>query len=349
MQKSIFFPVTNSGGSNYKIQAFQAIGWRVIAGDANPNAVGRFTADAFYQVPWQSDPDYFTRIFEIIKNEKVDVYVSAGEKEALQVSRMRDDFLAIGCTPTAADTHTLELAIDKCALFTFLQEKTDIPLPLFRTIETEEDFNEGLKALDGTRVCMKPASTSGSRGFVLIGEETPPAKVFNHRITYMTVSPDFVRRGFAEGVIPKMILMEYLDAGDNVNASIIAKEGKLIFSSVHTRENMAAGLSTGGSIIQNEEIVEINREIAKAVGTTGFIMSQFIGNKLIEINPRWSTSIIYKSVNEYLMGIKVWTGEEITIDAQDVAYHQHLTYKRYYEQMIYDDGGNIVDVGASAG
>ena len=349
MQKSIFFPVSNAGGANYKIQAFQAIGWRVIAGDANPNAVGRFTADAFYQLPWQSDPEYFTRIFEIIKKEKIDVYVSAGEKESLQVARMRDDFLALGCTPTAADTNTLELAIDKCALFTYLQEKTDIPLPLFRTIQNEADFNEGLKALDGTRLCMKPASTSGSRGFVLIGEETSPERVFNNRITYLTVSPDFVRRGFAEGVIPKMIMMEYLDEGANVNASIIAKDGKLIFSSVHTREDMAAGLSTGGSIIHHEEIVEINRHIAKALGTTGFIMSQFIGNKLIEINPRWSTSIIYKSVNEYLMGIKVWTGEEITIDPQDIAYHQRLTYKRYYEQLVYDDAGNVVDPTTSIG
>jgi len=348
MKKTIFFPVTNTGGADYKIKAFKHLGWRVIAGDANPNAVGRFTADAFYQMPWQTAPDYFARIFEVIAQEKVDVYVPSGEMESLQVARRRDEFLAQGCTPTAADTHTLELAIDKCALFSFLKSETDIPLPQFWNVESEEDFNEGLKALSGVRLCMKPASTSGSRGFVLIGDETPPARIFNNRITYLTVSPDFVRRGFAEGVMPKMILMEYLDDGDNTNASIIAKNGALIFCSVHTRENMAAGLSTGGSIIQNEEIIAINREIAKAMNTTGFVMGQYIGNKLIEINPRWSTSIIYKSVNEYLMGIKVWTGEDINIDPQDAVYHQRLTYKRYYDQLIYDDEGNVVDPSVAA-
>ncbi len=349
MSKSIFFPVTNTGGANYKIQAFQALGWRVIAGDANPNAVGRFTADAFYHLPWQSDPDYFPRVFEIIQKEQIDVYVPSGEKEALRVARMRAEFLALGCTPTAADMRTLELAVDKCALFTFLKKNTDIPLPLFRSVETEADFDQGLKEMAGVQLCIKPASTSGSRGFVLIGEETPPARVFNNRITYLTVSPDFVRRGFARGVIPKMILMEYLQQGDNVNASIIAKDGRLIFSSVHTRENMAAGLSTGGTILQYPEIVEINRKIAKALGTTGFVMSQFIGNKLIEINPRWSTSIIYRSVNEYLMGIKVWTGEKIEIDPEDAAYHARLTYKRYYQQLIYDDQGNVVGPSSSVG
>jgi len=342
MSKTIFFPVTNTGGAKYKIRAFQRLGWRVIAGDANPNAVGRFTADAFYPLPWRDNPDYFSHIFKIIKNEKVDVYVPAGEKEALWVSRMRDQFLDLGCTPTAADTHTLELTVDKCALFEFLKKETDIPLPRFRAIHTQEDFDQALIDLKGIQLCMKPASTSGSRGFVRIGDETPPDEIFNNRITHLTVSPNFVRRGFARKVMPKMILMEYLDDGDNVNASIIAKNGLLLFSSVHTRENMVAGLSTTGTIVKNDAIVEINKKIANVLHTTGFIMGQFIGNKLIEINPRWSTSIIYRSVNEYLMGIKVWTDEKLEIDPLDVAVHARLTYKRYYQQLVYDDQGAVI-------
>ena len=119
-----------------------------------------------------------------------------------------------------------------------------------------------------------------------------------------------------------------------------------ILCNMHKKPNAAAldflfnMLSTRGRIVKNDEIVEYNRRIAEALDLTGYIVAQYIGNKIIEINPRWSTSIIHGSVNEFLMGVKVWTGEQIDIDPNDVKIQQTLTYERYYETLIHDDQGN---------
>lgn len=340
MPKTIFFPVSNTGGSVYILKSFKENGYRVIAGDATPFSIGRYIADAFYQLPWRKDPNYFDEVFRIIKEEKVDVYVSSGEWESLQVSRMRENFLELGCTPTAANNKTMELAVDKCKLFEFFKNEVDIPLPVFHSAATAEDFDRGLEKLTNVRVCMKPAVGVGSRGFVIVDDQPmDPKIVFNSRFTYPMVSRDFVRESFKKGAVPKMIMMEYLDEGLNVNASLVGKNGKLIYSCVHTRESIKDGLSTRGNIIVDKNIVEYNRRIAQALELTGFVVAQYIGNKIIEINPRWSTSIIHNSINEFLMGVKVWTGEEITINPLDIETHQTLTYERYYETLIHDQNG----------
>ncbi len=336
MKRTIFTSVSNAGGTVYKIREFQRLGFRVVAGDASPEAVGRFYADAFYRLPWQREPNYFDVIFDIIRKEKVDIYAPAGEAEALAVARMRDKFLELGCTPTAANLKTLEMAVDKCTLFEFFAREVDIPLPAFHTVDSLESFEAGLDKLKGLRLCMKPAKTSGSRGFVMIDEGgMDPKKVFNTRVEYLTVTPDYVRRAFEAGVVPKMILMEFLGEGLNVNANMVCKNGELLFGSVHTRENMKEGLSTAGVILHNDEIVEYNRRIARALDTTGLITAQYIGNKIIEINPRWSTCVLHGSINEYLMGIQVWTGEPIQVDPQDLATFEGRTYQRYYETITY--------------
>ena len=143
MTNTIFFPISNAGGSVYLFKSFKEIGYRVIAGDATPFAIGRYTADAFYQLPWRNDPEYTSVILNIIKKEKVDVYVTSGEQEALEASRNREMYLELGCHPTAANNKTMELAVDKCKLFEFLKNEVDIPLPLFQTIENIDDFEQG--------------------------------------------------------------------------------------------------------------------------------------------------------------------------------------------------------------
>jgi carbamoylphosphate synthase large subunit len=344
MTKTILFPISNAGGSIYLIKSFQKIGYRVVAGDATPFAIGRYIADAFYQLPWRNDPEYTNAILNIIQKENIDVYVTSGEQEALDVSRAREKYLQMGCTPTAANNKTMELAVDKCSLFDFLKKEVDIPLPLFQIVENIDDFEKGLEKLKGLRICMKPAVAAGSRGFVVVDEKPmDPNIIFNGRFTYPTVTPMYVRESMAKGAVPKMIMMEFLDEGTNLNAGIVGKNGELVYSSLHTREAVKDGLSTRGRILVNNEIVEFNRRIAKALDLTGYVVAQYIGNKIIEINPRWSTSIIHNSINEFMMGIQVWTGEPITIDPDDERTHQTLTYERYYETHIHDQEGREFD------
>lgn len=335
LPKTILFTIANAPGTVYKFRSFQNKGYRVIACDANPNAAGRHFADAFHLVPMQKDPGYLDKLLEIVCLEKADVLVAA-ESESLMLIEHRDQFTSINCTLVATDPNTLNIALDKITLFNFLSSNTKIPLPGFAEVNNLEEFEAGLEKLHPAKVCIKPARTSGSRGFVILRDNPPDAtEIFFKKAGFqeMTLN-DFREVLKRSNKIPKLILMEYLEEM-NFDANMVCKNGEILFQSVKTREEAKVGTITKGEILRNEEIFEINKQIASVLKTTGLVATQFIGNKLIEINPRWSTSMDFKSINEYLMGVQIYTGEEITVDPSDVEEYIGLRMVRYWDVVTY--------------
>jgi len=316
--QTIIFTISNAPGTVYKFKSFRRNGYRVVGCDGNPDAVGQFFADAFYVVPWQNDPTYRQTLLEIVEKEKADILV-AGEGEAPGLNEFKEKFANLGCTLVATDINTLNHALDKTKLFQFLADKTTIPLPEFFKVESLQDFDIGMQKITSVQKCIKPAISSGSRGFVILRNTQIEAEDFFNRksgFTQMLLS-DFRNMLQSSQKIPKLILMEYLKE-PNYDTTLICKNGEILFQSIRTREEAKVGTITKGKIVVLEELYEINKKIASALNTTGFISTQFIGNKLIEINPRWSTSLNYKSINEYLMGVKLFTGESFQLDSKDI-------------------------------
>ena len=62
---------------------------------------------------------------------------------------------------------------------------------------------------------------------------------------------------------------------------------------------------------------------------------------LIEINPRWSTSLNENSINEYLMAVQVCSGENLTFDTHDLSTYTGLKMIRHWDVFTYrdEDGG----------
>lgn len=335
LKNTILFTIANAPGTVYKFRSFKNQGYRVIACDANPDAAGRHFADAFYPVPFQREPDYVSRLMEIIKKEKVEILVAA-EGESLMLIDQKEQFDSLNCTLVATDPHTLNIALDKITLFNFLKENAPIPLPGFYEVNNLQEFDNGVKALSPSQLCIKPARTSGSRGFVILKDGLPDAKdIFIRKSGFQELTLDQFRQILMKSTeIPKLILMDFMQE-TNYDSNMVCKEGKILFQSVKTREEAKVGTITKGKIVKNDEIVEINHQIAQVLKTTGLISTQFIGNKLIEINPRWSTSLDYKSINEYLMGVKIFTGEEIKINSLDVEEYTGLKMVRYWDVITY--------------
>ena len=153
-----------------------------------------------------------------------------------------------------------------------------------------------------------------------------PKVILNSSFTFPIVSQDYDRDSLYKGMVPKLVIIEYLEKRLNVNANMVGKNGKLILSCVNTLAAVKDMHRTPGSVVINKEIVDYKRWIIKALDLTGYIITQDIGNKIIEIIPRWSISIIYNFINEFLKGVKVWTGEEINIDLQDIETEQTQTF-----------------------
>jgi carbamoylphosphate synthase large subunit len=335
LKQRIIFTVSNAPGTVYKFKEFRNLGYTVIGLDANPNAVGRHFADEFRLVPYQKSKDYISTLLKIIKETHADILVGE-EGESLRLNEIKQQIEELGCTLVATDSNTLTKSLDKVHLFTFLKANTDIPLPQFCEVNSLEEFNQGLMSMKSDKICIKPARSSGSRGVIILENDIPDCEaLFTKKMSFAEMSYTNFREVLKKSKkIPKLIMMEYLD-DVNYDSNIVCRNGEILFQSVKTREEAKIGTITQGTIIEHPEIELINHKIAASLKTTGLVSPQFIGNKLIEINPRWSTSLNFGSINEYLFGVQVFTNEEIRVDPEDRKNYPGLSMTRYWDVIIY--------------
>jgi len=135
-----------------------------------------------------------------------------------------------------------------------------------------------------SQLCSKPEMGSGSKEFKVY-----PAS------TSMTLA------------------MEYLE-GEHYDSTLIAKAGHVLHQSIRTREQVVDGTITQGRIVRHKHIEHYNLMIAQQLDLTGYVSPQWIdvpgrGPVLVEINPRWSTSL---GIEEYMMSIDLALGNPIT-------------------------------------
>jgi hypothetical protein len=66
-------------------------------------------------------------------------------------------------------------------------------------------------------------------------------------------------------------------------------------------------------------------------------MIQYIGNKLVEINPRWSTSLNTDDINEYGMAVDLALGKEISVSEEANTSYIGTKFLRYFDVLVYKD------------
>ncbi len=334
--KKILLTVSNNSGTTYLIREFKMLGMTVYTGDLNTDAIGKFFADKFIPLPPQDADNYIGTLLEVVEREMIDFIVPFAEMECLEVAKIKDKFLRLNCIPIVTNIKTLETSIDKASLYDFLSNTTDIPMMNYHIVNNLKDYEDGLEKLKGFDLCIKPATSSGTRGFVILSDICISAnELFTTKMDFIKYSSGDLRNILtnSEG-IPKLILMEMLE-GTHYDSNMICKDGNILFQSIRTREEVALGTITKATILRNSEIEEINRKIASALDTTGYICTQYIGNKLIEVNPRWSTSLNYGNINEYLMSIKLLLGDDIIVDEKENDDYCDTKMLRYWDYIVY--------------
>jgi predicted ATP-grasp superfamily ATP-dependent carboligase len=91
--------------------------------------------------------------------------------------------------------------------------------------------------------------------------------------------------------------------------------------------------------VESPELLENTRHIVKALDLDWIVNAQFIGEYLIELNPRISTQIFAPGLNIPYLAIKLLL-EEITPDeVRDCSSKIKIgqTSVRYYNQIFFDD------------
>jgi len=337
--KKILFTISNSHSTAYLAKEFQSLGFKVYMADMNKDALGKHFADKFFVLPSQKSDTYINELLEVIKTEAIDIVVPAGEYECLKIAKDKDRFLDSNCIPVITNIETLEVCLEKADSYDFLVENLDIPFMKYHIVESLEDLDKGLEKLQGCKkLSIKPSQGSGSRGFTIIDNKILDAnEYFNNKSTFNTMSIYDLRKMLNESeVVPRLILMEMLD-GIHHDSNMICRNGEIIFQSVKTREEAKIGTITKATIVNNSEIYEINKKIVKALNVTGYIMIQYIGNKLVEINPRWSTSLNTDDINEYGMAVDLALGKEISVSEEANTSYIGTKFLRYFDVLVYKD------------
>jgi carbamoyl-phosphate synthase large subunit len=312
----------------------------IVAVDMDGDAIGRFLAGSFYQVPPASHEEYLDAMLSIVEKEQVDVFYVVSSAEILRIAENKDKFEKFGCRVVASSPESISKASDKYILYKTLKESTDVPVPEFYYPKGLNEFLSYAEALGypERRVCFKPHRSKGSRGFRILDANMDRRDLLlNHKPESTYMSLDEFSEIFSDGDFPELIVMEFVE-GDHFDAMCLADEGINLLTTIKTREAARWGVITKGELVFKPGLSKICDKIVEAMGLSYNFGLQFIGNKIIEINPRPSTFIYQDDLNEPYLAIKLALKE---VNHDDIrAYQSRIRYGRrmvrYMDQVFWE-------------
>jgi hypothetical protein len=91
--------------------------------------------------------------------------------------------------------------------------------------------------------------------------------------------------------------------------------------------------------IDRPELVELTRKVVRHLDLDYYQSVQWIGGKLLEINPRVSTFVYQEDFNIPYLGIKYTLGEIGAGDVAEIQSRVRTTRRsvRYYDQVFWDE------------
>ena len=235
----------------------------------------------------------------------------------------------------------IETAGDKALMHKACAE-IPVPQPRLLLPRSLDEFVAGARELGYPEVpvCFKPPVAKGSRGFRILSAEVDRVHELLHERPinrYMTL-PEL--EGLFRGVepFPELMLMEYVDAPE-ITVDLFADKGEVVFHQTRTREEFLSGLAMAFKTIDRPDLVELTRKVVRHLGLDYYQSVQWIGGKLLEINPRVSTFVYQEDFIIPYLGIKYALGE---LDAEGVALAQSRVRfsrrsVRYYDQVFWDE------------
>lgn len=336
---SILVTASGAPGSPRLLRALRENGGRpvrLVGVDMRVESAGRFLCDAFHQVPAGSDPGYVDALAAVAERERVDVVFPQSSAEVGAISRGTERF---GVPVLVASADAVERASAKSETAR-LADRLGIPQPVTIEAADADGFRAAARELGypGRDVCMKPMEGKGARGFrVLSADADRRAELLHGRPgTLLPLSLDEAVEILDAGEFPPMLVME-LVAGEELAVDALCREGRPLASSVKTREAFRAGLAMEFRIIDRPDLLGYAQALIEELGLDWLVNVQFLGDRLLEINPRISTLIYQPDLNLPWLAVRLALGEiaedEVIAAGRRLQMGRRVT--RYYEQVEY--------------
>jgi len=316
----------------------------IIGTDMDSQPIGRFLCDNFYQIPAGDHPDFIPALLDIVEKEKPDVLLPESSNEVYRIALSKDDLEKAGTKVLVSSPEAIELAANKYKMYQALRGA--IELPSYRLVSSMHAFLKAVYDLGYPEraVVFKPPVSKGSRGFRIIDPKVDrKAQLLYKKPTAKYISLEEFREIFSvSNKFPELLVMEYLE-GEACDINTIAMDGRELLTDVKTREQERWGIITKGELVQREDLVEQVRKILERIKLSYCVNMQFIGGKLIEINPRVSTFIYQKDLIMPYLAIKLALGEitEEQLKKMKDKFDYGLRMVRYMDQLFYKEEKNV--------
>lgn len=251
------------------IEYFKERGDRVIGIDWNPEAIGRHFVDRFHVVPRVQDVQYPDAILDIIRKEKVDVFIGWLDPEILFWNKQ---FMRRHLPSEIARVHTFNFRPDLLLLYDKLECAKRFKQNGFVVPKTPPPSNY---VRPGFPWIVKPRLSTGSRSVM--------------RIDNAAAWESCPFRGKGGFIVQQLI------PGREYTVDFFAVKGKIV--NAVARERLEhQGVSLRGKIVSSSAILKIVKKIAYCFYLDGLNNIQFIKQAgqyyAIDFNPRPSGTIM---------------------------------------------------------
>lgn len=344
--KELTVVVTASGcpGASTFIRMLKNNGERrikIIATDMDKEAIGRFVSDKFYQTPSANSSDYIPKMLEITEKERPDILFPESSMQVYPLAKNKRRFEELGTKVVVSNPEAISLSNNKWEMYRTLEKNTDLILPEHIWPKTLDDFVDAAKQLGypNSPICFKPHMGKGSRGFRIIDKKA------NRRNLLLNKKPNSRYISMEEFVeifsnsdepFPNFIVQKFY-SGMEYTADSISLNGETLLTTIKSVEQARWGVIARGELKQKPELVEQTKKILKAIPLDYCSNIQFIGDKLIEINPRVSSFIYQDDLIPPYLAIKLALGEITTDEVRQysnrIAYGRRMI--RYMDQVFF--------------
>jgi carbamoyl-phosphate synthase large subunit len=285
------------------IRALKEEFW-VVGTDCSATASGRHFADAFYQVPRGDDPEFINALLKICAEEKIDIVLPESSHE---VEALAEDWERFGGTTVMLGrSGAIGVTLDKVLVYRRLNGV--VPLPEWYEVRDVRELRTRAQLLGyylDRPIVVKPAVGKGAKGFRLVKREIDRSKMDMHQWPNShTVTLDEIR-----GPWPLMV-MEHLKQDPNEADAVdlyVGKDGTC-FGVTKCRRDCRMGVHYEHEAKWDQQLWDQSVKVVETLGLEHFVNVQWMGGKLLEVNPRISTNFYPPGVSFPLAGVRAALG-----------------------------------------
>jgi carbamoyl-phosphate synthase large subunit len=323
---------------------------KIIGVDVKPESYVKQICDNYYMVPLANNKKYVQTITDICLKEDIDTILPLTIEETLVFKKGEKELNGKGIFIANNNSiKNIEICNDKFLTNQYLKNH-GLSVPNASTVSNGDELIQVALSLGYPKkdVIFKPRITHGSRGFrILTRSYDKLGLLLNNKPTdNIFLSLEELKIIIGKNEI-RCVVMDKLD-GDDYSVYSFALDGKPLIVIPMQRSGLVPGMSTGGQVINNKEIIEYVSRIISVFKFNGSINVQLKltkdGPLLYEINSRLSaTTVMVRpfGLNFPFYEIMLAHGEydaiRYEISKADIKWG--LKMSRIHQE-IYNDNGN---------